>query len=513
MKLLTIIIQLATISIALTSCSKDYLETKPTTEVPIKKVFETTENAKYAVNGLSRLMKRQYISQGFNGEGAIKLFYGNYMGNHTSAPLDASWSSITNFDFIVNHTNTYTYYPWYYYYMIIGNANAIIENIENAIGPQKDKDFIKAQALTFRAYCYMMLVQIYGDRWADSNNGTTSAVVIRHQSGMDDLPLSTLAETYKLIYDDLDAAIALYTSSGLKRASGANYQVNLDVAHATYARAALNKEDFAKAEKYAKLARKSYPLMRNVDYLDGFANPTSEWIWSVYDSSEETIYFYSYQAMVAYNSTASAVRTAPKSISKELYSQIPATDIRKHLFLDPHISGLAFNEITGQGNASAVNYIRNLYPSIPRTAQAYAYMQFKIKANDMPGVGHTNNFRSSEMVLIEAEAKYKQGKPVNEIQALLNELNRDTGRDPSYNCSSSGDQLFSDIKKYRAIELWGEGFDWFDAKRWGDPIVRKSFKDGGNFQDIFAIEILSSEKNKWRFVIPAKETDFNKLID
>jgi len=117
------------------------------------------------------------------------------------------------------------------------------------------------------------------------------------------------------------------------------------------------------------------------------------------------------------------------------------------------------------------------------------------------------------MVLIEAEAKYKQGKPVNEIQALLNELNRDTGRDPSYNCSSVGDQLFSDIKKYRAIELWGEGFDWFDAKRWGDPIVRKSFKDGGNFQDIFAIEILSSEKNKWRFVIPAKETDFNKLID
>ena len=359
----------------------------------------------------------------------------------------------------------------------------------------------------------MMLAQLYGDRWSSSNNGATDAVVLRLDEGLEDLPLSTLADTYNQVYADLDEAISLYTSSGLDRTSGNNFEVNLDVAHAIYARAALTKEDFANAEKYAKLARENYPLMSNTEYLDGFASPTSEWIWSIYDGSDETIYFYSYQAYIAYNSTASAVRTIPKSISKDLYTTIPESDIRRDLFLDPVASGQKFNATTGQGDADALSYIRGLYSDIPANAQAYAYMQFKIKANDMPGVGHTNNFRSSELLLIEAEAKHRQGKSASEVQALLNELTKATGRDPQYNCTLTGDALFDEIKKYRGIELWGEGFDWFDAKRWGDSIERTSFGNGGNFQDILAVTIAPNAKNAWKLVVPTKEVDYNSLID
>lgn len=512
MKIINKISILAACAIAFSSCSKEYLDTLPTNETGIETVFANTKNAVAAVNGLSRLMKRQYISQGFNGEGTIKLYYGNYMGNHFSAPYPG-WSTVTNMDFLITPTSVYTYYPWYYYYMIIGNANTIIDNIDGAEGPQAEVDFIKAQALTFRAYSYMMLAQLYGDRWSSSNNGATDAVVLRLEDGLEDLPLSSLAEVYDVIYEDLDNAIALYESSGLDRTSGNNFEVNLDVAHATYARAALNKEDFARAEKHAQLARENYPLMANSEYLDGFANPTSEWIWSVYDGSDETIYFYSYQSYIAYNSTATAVRTVPKSISKDLYTEIPETDIRRNLFLDPVSSGLKFNGTTGQGDADGVAYIRRLYADIPSNAQAYAYMQFKIKANDMPGVGHTNNFRSSELLLIEAEAKHRQGKPAAEVQALLNELTKETGRDPEYNCTATGDALFDEIKKYRAIELWGEGFDWFDAKRWGDPIKRTSFAQGGNFQDVIAVTVAPNAKNSWKLVTPTKEVDYNSVID
>jgi len=504
---------LSAIAIVSTSCSKDYLETTPTNATGSDIVFASVENARYAVNGLSRLMKRQYISQGFNGEGTIKMYFGNYIGNHFSTPLASSWSLVANMDFSATPTSTYTYYPWYYYYMIISNANTIINEIDNAAGSEEEKGFIKAQALTFRAYSYMMLVQIYGDRWSDSNNGATDAVVLRVEPGLEDLPLSTLAQCYELIYSDLNTALDLYGNSGLNRSAEANYEVNEDVAYAVYARAALNKEDYINAEKYAKLARAKYTLMTKNDYLSGFSNPNSEWIWSVYDGSDETIFFYSYQAYIAYNSTAGAVRTTPKSISKDLYKQIPATDIRKGLFLDPETTGLTFSATTGQGNSAGLAYIRSLYPDIPTNAQAYAYMQFKIKANDMPGVGHTNNFRSSEMLLIEAEAKYKQNKSATEIQALMNELTKSTGRDDSYSCSATGAALFDEIKKYRAIELWGEGFDWFDLKRWGDPIKRTSFGNGGNFQDAFAVTVQPNEKNKWKVVTPAKETDFNSLID
>lgn len=513
MKLLNKLKILLASSIVLTSCSSDYLETSPTQSTGPDVAFANVDNAKAAVNGLSRLMKRQYIgSQGFNGEGTIKMYYGNYMGNNFTAPLPG-WSAVMNMEFVSNPASTYTYYPWYYYYMIISNANAIIDNIDNAIGDDKQKSFLKAQALTFRAYSYTMLAQLYGDRWSDSNNGSTPAVVLRVNEGIDDLPLSTLSEAYVLIYKDLDDAIGLYNTSGLNRVSDNNYEVNLDVAHAIYARAALNKEDFLNAEKYAKLARANYPLMTNAEYKSGFANPNKEWIWSIFDSEQETIFFYSYQAYIGYNSTASAVRTAPKSISRDLYEKIPTTDIRKDLFLDPISTGLTFNATTGQGNAAGLSYIRGLYSDIPANAQAYAYMQFKIKASGMPGIGQTNNFRSAEMVLIEAEAKYRQNKPATEVQALMNELNRTSGRDASYNCTATGTALFDEIKKYRAIELWGEGFDWFDLKRWGDPIKKKSFQNGGNFQTVLAVDIPASASNKWRIVTPAREVDYNTLID
>lgn len=506
-----------TINIA---CQKSYLDTLPTAETPPAVVFSSIKNAKGAVNGLARLMKRQYLgSQGFNGEGTIKMYYGNYSGNHFSVPLPG-WSSVINMEYFANPASTYDYYPWYYYYTIIGNANTILMNIDKVPGAAKTEiDFLKAQTLTFRAYCYMMLAQLYGDRWSDSNNGATMAVVLKSTDVIESLPLSSLADTYAFIYKDLSDAITLYGSSGLDRVAANNYEVNLDVAHAIFARAAINKQDYPNAEKYAALARQKYALMSATDYNAGFANPTSEWIWSVYDNDQETVYFYSYGAYIGYNSTAGAVRTSPKSISKDLFATIPATDIRKSMYLDPATAPayVTFNVTTGQGNTAgtqnALTYIRSLYPTVQANAVPFAYMQFKIKVNTAPGVSHVPNFRSSELLLIEAEAKYFQSKPAPEIQTLLNTLTKSTDRDPSYNCTATGTALLSEIKKYRAIELWGEGYDFFDMKRWGDEIDRKAFSAGGNFQTLLAVKIPPSERNKWKLVTPQREVDYNDMID
>lgn len=513
-------IKISALSVAIlfSGCKKDYLDTVPTDSTSPATVFETTENARGAINGLSRLMKRQYLSsQGFNGEGTIKMYYGNYSGNNFSVPLPG-WSSVINLEYVGNPQSTYVIYPWFYYYTIIGNANAILANIDAAVGPDSDKEFIKAQALTFRAYCYMMLVQLYGDRWADSNNGATAAVVLKTNDDVNDkdVPVSSLADAYQLIYDDLTDAIAFYQSSGQNRKEP--YEVNIDVAYATFARAALTKQDYPNAEKYAALARANHPLMDVSSYKAGFANPTSEWIWSIYDSEQETIYFYSFAAYIAYNSTASAVRLYPKSISKELFDQIPDTDIRKSLFLNPEDKPAyaTFDGVTGAGNTSgdqnSLTWVRSMYPAVQTTATPYAYMQFKFANNAQAGVAHVPNFRSSEMILIEAEAKYFQNKPATEVQALLNALNRDSGRDPSYNCTLTGAALLNEIKKYRGIELWGEGYDFFDMKRWGDTIKRKSFADGGNFQTALATEIKPSDANKWKLVIPQREADYNEGI-
>lgn len=495
----------------LASCKKDYLDTKPTNATSPDDVFATTKSAAGAINGLAKLMTQQKLSsQGFNGEGTIKMWYGNYPGNDFSTNLPG-WSSVINLEYYATPTSTYTYYPWYYYYSIIGNANTIIASIDKAEGPEKEKQFIKAQALTFRAYSYMMLAQLYGNRWSDSQNGATSAVVLRTEPTTTDLPLSSLGDTYKLIYDDLNTAISLFTTSGLTRTAAQFYLPNINVAYATYARAALNRQDYTNAENYANKARQDNGLMTVAQYRSGFNTSNSEWIWGSYGALDETLFFYSYHAYIAYNSTASAVKSSPRSMSKTLWTKIPATDIRKALFLNPQ--GYVFDATTGLGNTAAFNYAKSLYPLLQSDAKAYPYMQFKISNTDQAGVGNLNHFRSSEMLLIEAEAKYYLNKPAADIQALMNTLTKTSLRDPSYNCVSTGAALLAEIKTYRAIELWGEGFDFFDLKRWGDKIERKNYANGGNFVPTLDVTINPSEKNKWTIVTPARENDYNNLIN
>jgi starch-binding outer membrane protein, SusD/RagB family len=495
----------------LASCKKDYLETEPTDAVSTATVFASTKSAKLAVNGLAKMMTAQYLSsQGFNGEGTIKMYYGNYPGNHFSVNL-SGFSNVINGTFTENTSTIYDYYPWYYYYKIIGNANAIILHVDAATGPETEKAFIKAQALTYRAYSFLMLTQLYGNRWDDSHGGSTPGLVLRLDESTGDMARSTLQETYNQIYADLDQAIALYKSSGLSRST--NFEMNANVAYAIYARTALTRKDYAIAESYAVKARSGYPLMNNTEYKAGFCNPNQEWIWSSYGASDETLFFYSYFAYIAYNSSASAVRSTPKCISRELYNKIPSTDIRRSLYLDP--TGYTYTTSTGNASSSTLlyKYAFTTRPLLNSGASVYAYMQFKVAANDVPGVGHLNHFRSAEMYLIEAEAKYYQNKPATEVQNLMVALNTTSGRDASYTCTKTGTALLDEVKLYRAIELWGEGFDWFDMKRWGDAINRKVYANGGNFITSLAVTIAPDANNKWTWKLPERETNFNTLAD
>jgi hypothetical protein len=510
---------------SLAGCANDYFDTVPTNATATATVFSSTENAAMAINGICKTMSRQYLgSQGFNGEGTIKMYYGNYPGNHFMVNLPG-WAPLIMPDaYRTTGTSAYDYYPWYYYYRLVGDGNTIIFGIDNTEGPEAEKQFIKAQALTFRAYAFMMMAQLYGYRWTDSNNGSSPGLVLRLEPSIDPMALSTLEETYVQIYKDLDEAIQLYTASGIKRNPAKNWLPDVNVAYATYARTAINKQDYAKAAEMAAKAREGYPLMTVAEYKAGFYDANREWIWSSVGLSDETLYYYSYHAYIAYNSNAGAVRTTPKCISKDLYETISATDIRKDLFLDPAVVGAdalkSYSQTTGAAVTSGDNKpfgdalianARSRYPGLESNASIFAYMQFKVADRDDPGVGDMNHFRSSEMYLIEAEAQYKLNQP-QRAQQLLVQLTKDSGRDPNYDCSLTGEALFSEIKRIAQIELWGEGLDWFMMKRWGDKVVHRHFRDGGNFPTSCDGELSPESGNKWTWVIPTREKDYNPLI-
>lgn len=499
------------------ACEDDYLNTLPTSATSTETIFQDTKAAKMAVNGMARLMVSQYngFSQVFCGEGTIKFIHGEYLGENFSRPNLASGSyDLMNGSLLDSNTNNYIKFPWTYYYMLIGNANMILANIEKAEGTEAERQFIKAQALSYRAYCYTQLVQLYCYRWADSNNGASvtnlrDGLIRRTEENMDvkDIALVSSGEIYKLIYSDLDQAIELYSASGIKRNNV--WEPNINVAYAIYARAAITRQDYNTASKMAPKARNSYPLMNNTEYMAGFSKDNQEWIWGSYGGDDQTLYFYGFHSYMAYDANASIVRSYPICMSKTLYERIPATDIRKSMFLDPGDN--SYSQTTGTVNKEFAASVRSEHPTMLSSHQITAYHSFKFSTKGSVGVGYINHFRSAEMILIEAEASYFNGDEA-QAQNLLNQLIRDSKRDEAYECTATGENLLKEIKFYRAVELWGEGFDWFDKKRYNEPIVRLSFKDGGNFGSAAAIKREVDYKNKWTYVTPLVESENNNEL-
>ena len=505
-------------------CAKDYLETSPSGSIKRSQVFESIEGAEAALNGLNKIMKRQYgaYGQGYNGEGTVRLYYGEYLGNNLMKGNSTGFQNSANGNLYVSNSATLASYAWYYYYTLVHNANMILDHIGEIEGNvENSRNYIKAQALCYRAYAYSNLVQIYGRRWSDGSDKPACLLRLTADDQPDNLDRSTAAQVYAQIYADLDEAISLFNQSGMANSRSNAYTMDLDVAYAIYARAALTREDWSKALQYAQLVRKGYPLMSVADELDGFSKPTSEWIWYLYGTDSETLYYYDYFCYAAFNAQTSTTRNYPLLISKHLFDQIPSTDIRRAFWLDPAGYSGTYNTNTNKARsqnssnklwAYGQDYAKNVRGhELLSTHCIFAYMNFKICNVSQPGIGNECLFRASEMLLIEAEAQYRLGHEA-EAQALLVELNTTSGRDPAYTCTATGADLMEQIKLYRGIELWGEGFNWFDLKRWGDSIDRKAYKNGGNWMSSYAVTFGPNEKNNWTWCIPRNETDYNKGI-
>lgn len=523
------------------SCAGDYLDTAPTDSTGATDAVGTTANAMKALNGIAKIMTTQhsYFGGGFAGENNIMIQYESYPSENYNYNYYASgWSPIFNQEFHTRTNSIYDAYAWYYYYTIAGNANTILANIDNAEGTEAERNFVKASALTFRAYAFEKLVHYYCWRWQDSNNGASQGIVLRLDESTGGQGYATLAETYAQIYKDLDEAIMLFEQSGMDRNASQVWMPNINVAHAIYARAALTKQDYTKALTEAKLARQNYPLMSNAEYHAGFCNPTSEWIFGSFGRAQENNWYWSYGTQYAcngYYANAAGAANGAGSIGRELINRIPNDDARKALFLtEDKFPGYNFNDgsamdlgygILGMGDdekkadalwEEAAAYCQKMAVSGLEAPYQAGYMylggQLKFYVFDTPGVSYLPFIRSSEMVLVEAEANYFLNDETA-ARASLVELNATSGRNPEYTCDKSGEALWNEIMDYRELELWGEGFAWSDYKRWNRDIVRHSFAEGGNAHISVAKTIPASGVNKWTWDVPLNETDYNDELN
>ena len=531
-----VIVSLALVSAPiLVSCSSDYLDTAPTESVSTGDAISNAENAYKALNGIAKTMSTQQYawSQGCAGENRIFVIYENYASQYYYYNYYAQgWAPIMNLKYSLRNNTSYDAYPWYYYYTIIGQANTIIAHVDDATGDEGQKMFVKASALAFRAYAYEKLMRYYAPRWQDSNSGSALGVILRLDESIDGLAQSSCADCYAQIYKDCEDAITLFGQTDFKRPSNEVWIANENVAHAVYARAALARLDYSTALAQAKLAKQGFPLMSNADYYAGFCRPNSEWIFGSFGDATENNWYWSYGTQYSCNGYyANNAATGAGSIDITVTDQIPDDDIRKGLFLTADkfpsfdltnpkhndayyrtygLLGFSDDDLWDEVDAYVEARHAISASSMERPYQpGYYYIggQLKFYVFDTPGISYLPFIRTSEMILIEAEANYFL-KHTEAAQAALVELNASSGRDADYTCDKTGEDLWTEIRNYRALELWGEGTGFSDFKRWNMDIERKGLTAGGSAAAAIAVTIKANDPN-WTWVIPQWETDYN----
>ena len=109
--------------------------------------------------------------------------------------------------------------------------------------------------------------------------------------------------------------------------------------------------------------------------------------------------------------------------------------------------------------------------------------------------------RASEMLLIEAEARARNNQDAQAQDALFILARQ---RDPNYVKSTrTGAALINEIMTQRRVELWGEGFRFYDLKRLNLPLDRTGANHNASLAGVFNVP--AGSDLRWQFLIPLSE--------
>ncbi len=548
--------------LSLSSCKKDYLETNPTDQVDAASVLTTTENAKAALNGIHRSMFLRYNNQGEFGFGTVMLNNDCLGEDYIFAGQSNGW--FLTFYRWLDHRNSNSgncEFPYRFFYRIISNSNVLINGVDGAAGLTADKNNIKGQALTYRAWAYFNLVQLYGKRFDKTTTNANPGVPLVLTNTILPQARATVAQVYAQVNADLNTAEGLL---GTTRVDKSNFNVNL--VRGMQARVALTQQDWDRAATKAAAARSAFSLMNAAQQSEGYSNyDNPEWMWGGRQVDDQTEFFTAYLAYISYNFNSTNIRTNPKCINNLLYNGMDANDVRRRLWIPTNLAlsgGTGYTSaptvtisggsgtgatatatvaggsivgftitnagsgytstptitLSGGGGTGAVIFpvvaagklINVLFvpPITPPGGIRNPFMNQKFKAKDFANsVGDVPYMRVAEMILIEAEARARNGQDGLAQDALFILMaNRVPG---SVKSTNTGVALLDEIMLSRRVELWGEGFRFLDLKRLNMSLDR----NGYNHNQALAVTMnMAAGSVNWEYAIPQAEINANTLV-
>lgn len=486
-KILTIVLA-AGMTLGFSSCAGDYLDTVPSNAVSETSINTSLENLYITLNGIHKEMVSQETGyQCLGGEPGFMFCRDieaddiTWITNTWCKAAYLGWTCNTN------EVSGYNYKYWTIYYQWILNANKILVGVEEA--PKTDESLynqVKGEALCIRAWAHFNLVQLYAKRYVAGGSNSQDGIPYRLTPATEEQARNSVEEVYQLINADLDEACKLLVDIN----PGYHHYSEM-VAWGLKARVALAMQDYSNAANYAAKAillceANGGALMKGDQLMCGFADicsDTKEAMYAARTPDDKTVYFYSFYAYMSWNFSATAIRQGVKCINADTYDTMSETDLRRAWF-DP----------TGEAAVPAKTYVKQPYQNRKFTARSTSN-----------AVGDVAFMRLAEMYLTEAEALARAGQTA-QAQEVFTKFQ--VTRDPSYvSKGNTGDALAEEIMNSRRVELWGEGFRFYDLKRLHLPIKR-----GRNFEKTFCSFLeKDADADGWVWEIPKDETDFNKL--
>lgn len=460
--------------VMLAGCSQEFLDApKPTDGVSAEVVFTSREGVEAFISGIMRRFRGQFPNSAgvstTDAAGVNSIFFARSVKGNDLINTTSRYAFDYSND---NREPTYrrTVFTWNYCFYMINQANALINGVEASELAPSDKTELAAYGYALRGFFYHQLVLDFAPTYSFDLN--YPAPPIYKSLSLTGNGMSTVKEVYALIVDDLTKAVAGLTEERL----GKSY-INKSVANGILAQVYQVMGNWAGAEAAAKAAYGGNPatVLSPSTYRSGFNDYSSvEWIWGSAQSADQSNYYYGFPHAGTDHLTTSY---SSVYINKDFVSLFSPTDVRGYF----------------QKKSASITNVNDYRYWITRK------FTFTFDA-DHPII------RTPEMILIEAEAKYRLGDTPGAHNLLYTlQKNRDVNAVKSTN---TGAALLDEILVERRKELYAEvGVEWFDAKR-----LRRGITRTGNHR-VGAAGNLTVDDKKFFLKIPQAEIDANDLID
>ncbi len=388
---------------------------------------------------------------------------------------------------------------WRTWYNLINSCNSVAGLISGDT-ENGESQYYRGQALGFRAWAYSNLAQMYQFTYARNPQAPTVPLLL--DTNLDEAAANgsvraTGEELYTQVLADLNESIALldkaeaqgYTREKVAAGNTVKDFLNQAVLYGIKGRVELlmqnysaAAEDVQKAITLATAQGARCYSMTEVSQPNFVDIKHDSVLWGFYvDPNSSLVGLIGWGGqMISWHPGGYPGAGCYRKINKALYNQISSADVRKGWWL---------NE-SGQSNQTLssdyAEYLKNAEANGAVAMPPYCNIKFGAY-QDSPGGSTLAEdvcyMRLEELYLMLAEAKGMQNV-ADGVQELTNFVQ--AYRMANYSLNATTKDAFIDALWFqRRIELWGEGFSYYDMMRFEKPLDRV----GGGFDPTLVYQV------------------------